>query len=74
MPIPLFLCAEYLYNNMHNEPFQLRLQELSHILRELKNVNNPEQSYLGLLPRSCITKTAELGIVLRDTPNGRLES
>jgi hypothetical protein len=45
---------------MHNEAFQPRLQELFHVLRELKNVNNPEQSYLDLLPRSCISKTAEL--------------
>jgi hypothetical protein len=59
-PIPLFLCAEFLYNEMHNEAFQPRLQELFHVLRELKNVNNPEQSYLDLLPRSCISKTAEL--------------
>ncbi|OGE58531.1 hypothetical protein PENARI_c001G09168 [Penicillium arizonense] len=59
-PIPLFLCAEFLYNDMHNESFQPRLQELFHVLRELKNVNNPKQSYLDLLPRSCISKTAEL--------------
>ncbi|OQD91825.1 hypothetical protein PENSOL_c048G06011 [Penicillium solitum] len=61
MPIPLFLCAEFLYDGMHTgEPFQSRLQELFHILRELKNVNNHEQSYLDLLPRSCISKTNDL--------------
>ncbi|CRL26625.1 Transcription factor, fungi [Penicillium camemberti] len=61
MPIPLFLCAEFLYDGVHTgEPFQSRLQELFHILRELKNVNNHEQSYLDLLPRSCISKTNDL--------------
>lgn len=59
-PIPIFLCAEFLYNEMHNEAYQPRLQELFHVLRELKNVNNPDQSYLDLLPRSCISKAAEL--------------
>ncbi|CEJ61681.1 hypothetical protein PMG11_10205 [Penicillium brasilianum] len=59
-PIPLLLCAEFLYNEMHNETFQPRLQELFHVLRELKNVNNPEQSYLDLLPHSCISKSADL--------------
>ncbi|KAJ5591586.1 fungal-specific transcription factor domain-containing protein [Penicillium hispanicum] len=68
MPIPLFLCAEFLYTKIHNgEAFQLRLQGLFSILRELKNVNNPERSYLDLLPRSCIAKTAEL---LRHTNQG----
>jgi hypothetical protein len=74
MPIPLFLCAEFLYNNIHSdEAFQLRLQELFHILRELKNVNNHEQSYLDLLPRSCISKTNELfsHSVEGNTPNSR---
>ncbi|KAH8690305.1 fungal-specific transcription factor domain-containing protein [Talaromyces proteolyticus] len=61
MPIPLFFCAEFLYHNMHRgEPFQLRLQELFHIFRELKNVNSHEKSYLDLLPQSCISKTNEL--------------
>ncbi|KAJ5218167.1 fungal-specific transcription factor domain-containing protein [Penicillium cinerascens] len=60
MPIPLFLCAEFLYDDMHNEAFQMNVQELFHILRELKNVNNPDQTYLDLLPRSCISKTADL--------------
>ncbi|GLI79437.1 hypothetical protein PoHVEF18_007772 [Penicillium ochrochloron] len=71
-PIPLFLCAEFLYHEMHNEAFQPRLQELFHVLRELKNVNNPEQSYLDLLPRSCISKTSELfnHSVGTGTPNG----
>jgi hypothetical protein len=59
--MPLFLCAEFLYANMHTgEPFQSRLRELFLILRELKNVNNYQESYLELLPRSCISKTSEL--------------
>ncbi|KZF21089.1 hypothetical protein L228DRAFT_166122 [Xylona heveae TC161] len=61
MPIPLFLCAEFLYDNMHTgKSFQRRLQEFFHLFGELKNINNHEQSYLDLLPRSCIDKTKEL--------------
>lgn len=61
MPIPLFFCAEFLYKNMHyGEPFQLRLYELFQIFRELKNVNNHDQTYLDLLPQSCVSKTNEL--------------
>jgi hypothetical protein len=61
MPIPLFACAEFLYDNMHiSESFQLRIQDLFHIFRRLKNVNNHEKSYLDLLPKSCISKTTEL--------------
>ncbi|KAJ5097763.1 fungal-specific transcription factor domain-containing protein [Penicillium angulare] len=73
-PIPLFMCAEFLYNEMHNEDFQPRLQELLHVFGELKSINNPEQSYLDLLPRSCISKTAELFIhsVGSGTPNTEL--
>lgn len=61
MPIPLFLCAEFLYANVHSgEVFQLRLHELLHIFRELKNVNDHQQSYLDLLPQLCIPKSNEL--------------
>ncbi|KAF5865671.1 hypothetical protein ETB97_002643 [Aspergillus alliaceus] len=61
MPMPLFICAEFLYDNIHNgESFRLHLQELFHIFRELKNINNHQQSYLDLLPQSCISKTNEL--------------
>ncbi|KAJ5301958.1 hypothetical protein N7508_006821 [Penicillium antarcticum] len=61
MPIPLFSCAEFLYDNMHaSESFQLRIQELFYIFRRLKNVNNHEKSYLDLLPKSCISKTTEM--------------
>lgn len=61
MPFPLFLSAEFLYENVSShESFHLRLQELADVLRELKNVNNLEQSYMDLLPRSCISKSAKL--------------
>ncbi|KAJ5290943.1 fungal-specific transcription factor domain-containing protein [Penicillium angulare] len=70
-PIPLFMCAEFLYSEIHNEDFQPRLQELFHVFGGLKSINNPEQSYLDLLPRSCLSKTAELFIhsVGTGTPN-----
>ncbi|KAJ5310737.1 uncharacterized protein N7443_003198 [Penicillium atrosanguineum] len=73
MPIPIFLCAEFLYDDMQNEAFQMHMQGLFHVLRELKNVNNPDQSYLDLLPRSCISKTADLfsHSVEENTPNSR---
>ena len=60
-PLPLFLCAEFLYSNRHrHESFDLRLQDLFHILHDLRNVNNHEQSYLDLIPRSSLPKTVEL--------------
>lgn len=59
MPIPLFICAEFLYSDMHVSS-QTHLRELVDLFRELKNVNNPDQSYLDLLPRSCVSKTIEL--------------
>ncbi|KAJ5117295.1 fungal-specific transcription factor domain-containing protein [Penicillium atrosanguineum] len=73
MPIPIFLCAEFLYDDMQNEAFQMHMQGLFHVLRELKNVNNPDQSYLDPLPRSCISKTADLfsHSVEENTPNSR---
>ncbi|KAL3482128.1 fungal-specific transcription factor domain-containing protein [Aspergillus californicus] len=61
MPMPLFVCADFLYGHMQTElSVEVPIQELFHIFRKLKNVNDPEQSYLSLLPRSCISKTAEL--------------
>lgn len=57
MPIAIFLCAEFLYDDLQNEACEMHIQELLHVLRELKNVNNPDQNYLDLLPRSCISKT-----------------
>lgn len=63
MPIPLFLSAEFLYNNrFSNELFLLRLRELVDIFRELRNVNNHEQSYMDLLPKSCISTSTEMHI------------
>ncbi|CAL5869508.1 uncharacterized protein PFLUO_LOCUS3738 [Penicillium psychrofluorescens] len=53
-------------------PFsKLRVQELFHILRDLKNINNHQQSYLDLLPQSCVSKTSELfGLNVEDSiPN-----
>ncbi|KAK9234752.1 fungal-specific transcription factor domain-containing protein [Lipomyces kononenkoae] len=61
MPILLFLSAEFLYDNLsRDESFHLRLRELVDIFRELKNVNNHEQNYMDLLPRSCISASTEL--------------
>ncbi|KAK9319018.1 fungal-specific transcription factor domain-containing protein [Lipomyces orientalis] len=61
MPIPLFLSAEFLYDNRSgHEPFYLRLQEMVDVFRELKNVNNHEQSYIDLLPQSCISTSTKL--------------
>jgi len=50
MPIPLILCAEFLYNKRsYHESFSMLLQELLEVFGQLKNVNNPEQSYIQLL-------------------------
>lgn len=38
----------------------MHLHELFDLFRQLKNVNNAKQSYLDLLPLSCISKTAEM--------------
>ncbi|GKZ25831.1 hypothetical protein AbraIFM66951_002832 [Aspergillus brasiliensis] len=66
MPMPLFICAEFLYSNIHNGvSVQSPIQDLFRIFSELKNVNDHEQSYLDLLPRSCILKTAVM-VGLRD--------
>jgi hypothetical protein len=61
MPLPLFLVAEFLYDNVgENQAFGLYLQELVTVAQKLKNVNNLEQSYMDLMPQSCISKTTEL--------------
>lgn len=60
-PIPLFVSAEFLYEQRFNhEPFLLRLRELVDVFRGLKNVNNHEQSYMDLLPRSCVSESSAL--------------
>ncbi|KAJ5792551.1 uncharacterized protein N7503_008529 [Penicillium pulvis] len=61
MPLPLFMVAEFLYDNVGDNPaFELYLQELVTVAEKLKNVNNLEQSYMDLMPQSCISKTTEL--------------
>ncbi|PWY79120.1 hypothetical protein BO70DRAFT_362897 [Aspergillus heteromorphus CBS 117.55] len=61
MPIPLLVCAEFLYDHCSSdEAFRLHIAELMHTFGQLKNVNNHEQSYLDLIPRSCLSKTANL--------------
>ncbi|KAG8157587.1 hypothetical protein KVR01_012629 [Diaporthe batatas] len=59
-PIPLFICAEFLYADRKTEPFGSQLKELAQALSQLKNVNKLEQSYLDLLPHSCVSKLTEL--------------
>lgn len=54
MPIPLILCAEFLYNSRTcHESHSLRLQELLEIFRQIKNVNDQGQSYIQILKMSC---------------------
>ena len=36
------------------------MSEFVTVLRELRNVNNYDQNYLDLLPKSCIHKSAAL--------------
>lgn len=61
MPIPLLLCAEFLYSNRSShESFNLRLQELLDIFRQLKNVNNANQSYMQLLEISSTSSPLDL--------------
>nr|UBX54553.1 fungal Zn(2)-Cys(6) binuclear cluster domain [Aspergillus sp.] len=62
MPIPLLLCAEFLYINRNSDPsFNSLLQELLQTFRHLKNANDPSQSYIHLLELSCTT--ASIGLV-----------
>lgn len=61
MPIPLFLCAEFLYSNRESDvAFNSLLQELLQIFRQLKNANDPSQSYIHLLELSCTTASIHL--------------
>ncbi|VUC32474.1 unnamed protein product [Clonostachys rosea] len=60
MPLLLFFCADFLYNNKtSHESFRECIRELMAALSELQNVNEPEKTYLDLLPRSCISYTSE---------------
>lgn len=62
MPIPLLICAEFLYSNrLSPGPFSARLEELIAILRRLKNVNDPSQNYVDLLQLSCVAASRQLG-------------
>lgn len=61
MPIPLLLCVEFLYANRGSDAaFNSLLQQLLQIFRKLKNVNNPEQTYIDLLELSCTNTSIEL--------------
>lgn len=61
MPIPLLLCVEFLYANRDSDAaFKSLLQQLLQIFRKLKNVNNPDQSYIDLLELSCTNTSMEL--------------
>ncbi|EAU36567.1 predicted protein [Aspergillus terreus NIH2624] len=61
MPIPLLLSAEFLYSNRGTDAaFNSLLQELLQTFRQLKNVNDPSQSYIHLLELSCTT--ASIGL------------
>jgi hypothetical protein len=61
MPIPLLLCAEFLYSNRaSDEGYDSQLQELLHIFRQLKNTNYPSQSYIHLLELSCTSTSMDL--------------
>ncbi|KAJ5651936.1 hypothetical protein N7507_009362 [Penicillium longicatenatum] len=61
MPIPLLLCAEFLYANRESDAaFDSLLQELLQIFRQLKNANDPTQSYIHLLGLSCTAASIDL--------------
>jgi hypothetical protein len=61
MPIPLLLCVEFLFTNRSlHQSFNLRLQEILDVLRDLKNVNNLDQNYVHLLELSCVENSLKL--------------
>ncbi|KAL3496345.1 fungal-specific transcription factor domain-containing protein [Aspergillus germanicus] len=61
MPMPLFLCAEFLYGRMESDgSARTLIQRLFGIFCELRTVSDPEKSYVDLLPRSCVSKTADM--------------
>ena len=60
MPIPLLLCAEFLDDGHATEGFNSQLQELLRIFHQLKNVNDPSQSYIQLLELSCTAASMDL--------------
>jgi hypothetical protein len=57
------MCAEFVYaEHLEDGAFSVSLHELADALPHLRNVNNLEQSYLDLLPRSCVGKLSTLKI------------
>ncbi|KAL4812710.1 fungal-specific transcription factor domain-containing protein [Aspergillus spinulosporus] len=61
MPIPLLLCAEFLYSNRGMDAaFNTLLQDLLQTFRQLKSANDPSQSYIQLLELSCTSASIRL--------------
>ncbi|TVY17314.1 Citrinin biosynthesis transcriptional activator ctnR [Lachnellula arida] len=61
MPVTLGFCAGYFYENrLYHPSFKSHLQELLNVLRQLKNVSDPSQSYLDLLELPEIVGTGTL--------------
>jgi hypothetical protein len=60
MPIPLFLSAEFLHANRLSLKTHDLLRRLLEIFGDLKNVNDPTQSYIQILELSCISASLEL--------------
>ncbi|CAG9952039.1 unnamed protein product [Clonostachys rosea f. rosea IK726] len=59
MFIPLFVTAEFLYENraLEDGAFLTQLRSLVGVFGQLTNVNDHERSYLDLLSRSCISSS-----------------
>ncbi|VUC26628.1 unnamed protein product [Clonostachys rosea] len=59
MFIPLFVTAEFLYENraLEDGAFLVQLQSLVGVFDQLTNVNDHEKSYLDLLSKSCISSS-----------------
>lgn len=60
MPIPLFLCAEFLSLHRSNPATTPLLQNLLDILGQLKDTDNPQQSYIGLPDLDQVTASLNL--------------
>lgn len=60
MPIPLFLCAEFLSHNRSNPATAPILQTLLDILGKLKDTDNPQQSYMGMPDLDQVTASLHL--------------
>lgn len=59
MFIPLFVTAEFLYENraLGDGAFLMQLRSLVGVFGQLTNINDHERSYLDLLSRSCISSS-----------------